>query len=224
MHLNTCYYVEEIQSLSTSNSQVNFEDFDMNNLSLSAYSSSNSSVFNTDHDDSPPPRSSSFAIPAPIRIVVPELLDKSITLGIPVDIIIKSESLGIPLQAVRRLRSARRRSIDFGGMTPGPTQSEPMETRGLRKRSNSTGTIFVDNTIVTQDVSVTIKVVCTVIRSHILESQRQEEEDSYLLCIEDKTPMHKFQRMTEQTAKHVRAMQGIFDTNLEVIVLIVNNM
>ena len=39
-----------------------------------------------------------------------------------------------------------------------------------RKRSNSTGTIFVDNTICTQDVSVTIKVVCSVIQHHIYDS------------------------------------------------------
>ena len=39
-----------------------------------------------------------------------------------------------------------------------------------KKRSNSTGTIYVDNTICTQDVSVTIKVVCTVIHHHIYDS------------------------------------------------------
>ena len=51
-----------------------------------------------------------------------------------------------------------------------------------QKRRNSTGTLFVDTTLSAQDNDATIKCVCAVIRSHIIQSNTNKQ--STLIPIE----------------------------------------
>lgn len=81
------------------------------------------------------------------------------------------ESMGVPLDKILKIRSTRK-SLDLGQVIHNMDLNAD-RVLSPKKRSNSTGTIFVDNTICTQDVSVTIKVVCTVLRSHIVEAHVQ---------------------------------------------------